>query len=69
MEVFVVRLDQGVRNFVHCSVVIQANSGFDVDTGAALYLTVAAEVAAEVTGRLGISSGTELDLNCGSSNL
>jgi hypothetical protein len=40
-EVLVVRLDRGVGNFVHCCVVVQAGSGFDVDTGAALCSTVA----------------------------
>ena len=40
-EFFVVRLDRGVKNFVHRYIVVQAGSGFDVDTGAALYSTVA----------------------------
>ena len=54
MEVFVVRLNQGVRNFVYYYIVVQAGSGFDINTSAALYLTVAGrwqifvEVAAEV---------------------
>ena len=40
-EVLVVRLDRGVGNLVHHYVVVQAGSGFDVDTSAALYSTVA----------------------------
>ena len=40
-EVLVVQLDQGVGNLVHRCVVVQAGSGFDVDTGAALCSTVA----------------------------
>ena len=40
-EIFVVRLDQGVRNLVYYCVVVQAGSGFDVDTGAIPCSTVA----------------------------
>ena len=40
-EVVVVRLDGGVGNLVYRYVVVQAGLGFDVDTGAALCLTVA----------------------------
>ena len=40
-EILVVRLDQGVGNLVHRCVVVQAGSGFDVDTGAAPCSTVA----------------------------
>ena len=39
--------------------VVQAGSGFDIDTGA---IEAAAEVATEIVGR------TELDLDCGSGN-
>ena len=48
MEIFVVRFDWGVRNLIYYYIVVQAGSGFDVDTSAALYLTVAVEAAAEV---------------------
>ena len=40
-EVLVIWLDWGVGNLVHCCVVVQAGSGFNVDTGAALCSTVA----------------------------
>ena len=40
-EILVVQLDQGVRNLVYCYVVVQAGSGFNVDTNTALYSTVA----------------------------
>ena len=40
-EVLVVLLDWGVGNLVYHCVVVQAGSGFDVDTGAALHSTVA----------------------------
>ena len=40
-EVLVVQLDQGVGNLVHHCVIVQAGSGFDVDTGVALCSTVA----------------------------
>jgi hypothetical protein len=35
----------GTSYCADCYVVVQAGSGFDVDTGAALYSTVAAEAA------------------------
>ena len=38
---------------------VQAGLGFDVDTGAALCLTVAAEVAADIA--VEIAGGTELE--------
>ena len=40
-EVLVVLLDWGVGNFVYRYIVVQAGSGFDVDTGAAPCSTVA----------------------------
>ena len=40
-EFLVVRLDRGVGNLVYHYVVVQAGSGFDVDTGAAPCSTVA----------------------------
>ena len=40
-EILVVRLDWGVKNFIYRYMVVQAGSGFDVDTGAALCSTVA----------------------------
>ena len=40
-EVLVVQLDRGVGSLVHRCVVVQAGSGFDVDTGAAPCSTVA----------------------------
>ena len=40
-EFLVIRLDQGVGNFVYHYIVVQAGSGFDVDTSAALCLIVA----------------------------
>ena len=40
-EVFIIQLNQGVGNFVYYYIVVQAGLGFDVDTGAILYLIVA----------------------------
>ena len=48
IEVLVVLLDWGVGNLIYYYIVVQVGSGFNIDTGAALYLTVAAEAAAEV---------------------
>ena len=48
IEFFVVRLNWGVGNFVYYYIVVQAGSGFDIDTNTALYLTVAAKATAEV---------------------
>ena len=40
-EVLVVRLDRGVGNFVYRYMVVQAGSGFDINTSTALCSTVA----------------------------
>ena len=65
-EVLVVQLNWGVGNFVHRYVVVQAGSGFDVDTGAALCSTVAgrwqifAEVVAEVVAEIAAEIAAEV---------
>jgi hypothetical protein len=40
-EVLIILLDRGVGNLVYYYIVVQAGLGFNIDTGAALYLTVA----------------------------
>jgi hypothetical protein len=47
-------------------VVVQAGLEFDINTGAALYSTVTAKVAAEIA--VEVFAKTELNLNCGSGN-
>ena len=43
-----------------CYIVVQAGLGFDVDTGAALYSTVAAEAAAEVVAEIAAEIAAEV---------
>ena len=40
-EVLVILLDRGVGNFVYYYIIVQAGLGFNINTSAAPYLTVA----------------------------
>ena len=74
-KILIIQFNRGVGNLIYHYIVVQAGSGFNVDTNAALYSTVAAEVAevaaevakvaevaakvAEVASGLRISSGMQ----------
>ena len=59
-EVLVIQLNRGVKNFVYYYIVVQAGLGFDVDAGATLYLTVAAEATVEVVAEIAMEIAAEL---------
>ena len=59
-EFFIIRLDRGVKNLVYCYIVVQAGSGFNIDTNTALYSTVAAEAAAEVVAEIAAEIAVEV---------